>query len=184
MCNLRPESRGNVQIRSADPREQIDTQRGVGLALMYVGEYAQALPYLEQAGIVDLVDQLVRVRHQIIQLVDVRRIHHQLVRVRADHTLRIREMVPVELTHDVLWPIEYFLTAQQRHKAASIEIVRHRRARQIQDSCRRGDSRIHLGSRQLPRSHVGFACVYPTYRYTYVPARLTPQLSRFWRWIG
>jgi tetratricopeptide (TPR) repeat protein len=41
---------------SADPREQIDTQRGVGLALMYVGEYAQALPYLVQAE--DLAEKI------------------------------------------------------------------------------------------------------------------------------
>jgi class 3 adenylate cyclase/tetratricopeptide (TPR) repeat protein len=32
-----------------DQREQIDALRGVGVALMYVGEYAQALPYLAQA---------------------------------------------------------------------------------------------------------------------------------------
>lgn len=33
----------------ADAREQIDSLRGAGLALMYVGEYAQAQPYLEEA---------------------------------------------------------------------------------------------------------------------------------------
>ena len=33
----------------ADPREQIDSLRGAGLALMYVGEYRQAQPYLEEA---------------------------------------------------------------------------------------------------------------------------------------
>lgn len=33
----------------ADPREQIDSLRGAGLALMYVGEYQQAQPYLEEA---------------------------------------------------------------------------------------------------------------------------------------
>jgi len=32
-----------------DPREQIDSLRGAGLALMYVGEYRQAQPYLEDA---------------------------------------------------------------------------------------------------------------------------------------
>jgi len=30
-------------------RERIDAQRGAGVALMYVGEYARALPYLEEA---------------------------------------------------------------------------------------------------------------------------------------
>jgi predicted ATPase len=34
---------------STDPRERIDTLRGAGLALMYVGEYDQAIPHLEQA---------------------------------------------------------------------------------------------------------------------------------------
>ena len=29
--------------------EKIDAQRGAGLALMYVGEYAKALPYLDEA---------------------------------------------------------------------------------------------------------------------------------------
>jgi class 3 adenylate cyclase/tetratricopeptide (TPR) repeat protein len=33
-----------------DSREKIDTLRGIGVALMYVGEYAQALPYLEDAA--------------------------------------------------------------------------------------------------------------------------------------
>ncbi len=33
----------------SDPRERIDVLRGVGLALMYVGEYRQAQPYLEEA---------------------------------------------------------------------------------------------------------------------------------------
>jgi tetratricopeptide (TPR) repeat protein len=33
----------------ADPREQIDSLRGAGLALMYVGEYQQAQSYLEEA---------------------------------------------------------------------------------------------------------------------------------------
>lgn len=32
-----------------DPREHLDAMRGIGAALMYVGEYAQALPHLEQA---------------------------------------------------------------------------------------------------------------------------------------
>jgi class 3 adenylate cyclase/tetratricopeptide (TPR) repeat protein len=32
-----------------DPREKIDILRGAGLALMYVGEYRQARPYLEEA---------------------------------------------------------------------------------------------------------------------------------------
>jgi class 3 adenylate cyclase/tetratricopeptide (TPR) repeat protein len=32
-----------------DPRERIDILRGAGLALMYVGEYQQAHPYLEEA---------------------------------------------------------------------------------------------------------------------------------------
>ncbi|MGD2048639.1 MAG: AAA family ATPase, partial [Chloroflexota bacterium] len=34
----------------ADMREKIDALRGNGVALMYVGEYAQALPYLEEAA--------------------------------------------------------------------------------------------------------------------------------------
>jgi tetratricopeptide (TPR) repeat protein len=34
----------------ADPRERLDVLRGAGLALMYVGEYRQARPYLEEAG--------------------------------------------------------------------------------------------------------------------------------------
>jgi len=34
----------------ADTREKIDTLRGLGVALMYVGEYAQALPYLAEAA--------------------------------------------------------------------------------------------------------------------------------------
>ena len=34
----------------ADPRERIDVLRGAGLALMYVGEYRQARPFLEEAG--------------------------------------------------------------------------------------------------------------------------------------
>lgn len=33
----------------ADPRERIDILRGAGLALMYVGEYRQARPYLDEA---------------------------------------------------------------------------------------------------------------------------------------
>jgi class 3 adenylate cyclase/tetratricopeptide (TPR) repeat protein len=33
----------------SDPRERIDILRGAGLALMYVGEYRQAQPYLEEA---------------------------------------------------------------------------------------------------------------------------------------
>lgn len=33
----------------ADPRERLDVLRGAGLALMYVGEYRQARPYLEEA---------------------------------------------------------------------------------------------------------------------------------------
>jgi class 3 adenylate cyclase/tetratricopeptide (TPR) repeat protein len=33
----------------SDPREKIDILRGAGLALMYVGEYRQAQPYLEEA---------------------------------------------------------------------------------------------------------------------------------------
>ncbi len=33
-----------------DPREKIDVLRGAGLALMYVGEYQQARPYLEEAA--------------------------------------------------------------------------------------------------------------------------------------
>ncbi|MFN2262685.1 MAG: adenylate/guanylate cyclase domain-containing protein [Anaerolineales bacterium] len=33
----------------SDPRERIDVLRGAGLALMYVGEYSQARPYLEEA---------------------------------------------------------------------------------------------------------------------------------------
>jgi class 3 adenylate cyclase len=33
----------------SDPREKIDILRGIGLALMYVGEYRQAQPYLEEA---------------------------------------------------------------------------------------------------------------------------------------
>ncbi len=33
-----------------DPREQIDAQRGMGAAWMYVGEYEKALPYLEKAA--------------------------------------------------------------------------------------------------------------------------------------
>jgi hypothetical protein len=32
-----------------EPREKIDALRGAGVALMYVGEYGQALPYLEEA---------------------------------------------------------------------------------------------------------------------------------------
>jgi class 3 adenylate cyclase/tetratricopeptide (TPR) repeat protein len=35
--------------RFQDPRESIDALRGVGAALVYVGEYEQALPYLEEA---------------------------------------------------------------------------------------------------------------------------------------
>ena len=34
----------------ADPRERLDVLRGAGLALMYVGEYKPARPYLEEAG--------------------------------------------------------------------------------------------------------------------------------------
>jgi tetratricopeptide (TPR) repeat protein len=34
----------------ADPRERIDVLRGIGLAWMYVGEYRQARPFLEEAG--------------------------------------------------------------------------------------------------------------------------------------
>lgn len=34
----------------ANPRERLDVLRGAGLALMYVGEYRQARPYLEEAG--------------------------------------------------------------------------------------------------------------------------------------
>ena len=33
----------------SDPRERIDILRGAGLALMYVGEYGKAQPYLEEA---------------------------------------------------------------------------------------------------------------------------------------
>jgi tetratricopeptide (TPR) repeat protein len=33
----------------SDPRERIDILRGAGLALMYVGDYRQARPYLEEA---------------------------------------------------------------------------------------------------------------------------------------
>lgn len=33
-----------------DNREKIDALRGIGLALMYTGEYAQALPYLQEAA--------------------------------------------------------------------------------------------------------------------------------------
>ena len=32
-----------------DPREKIDAHRGMGVALMYVGEYGQAIPYLDKA---------------------------------------------------------------------------------------------------------------------------------------
>jgi len=35
--------------RFEDQRESIDALRGAGAALMYVGEYEQALPYLEEA---------------------------------------------------------------------------------------------------------------------------------------
>ena len=34
----------------ANPRERLDVLRGAGLALMYVGDYQQARPYLEEAG--------------------------------------------------------------------------------------------------------------------------------------
>jgi ATP/maltotriose-dependent transcriptional regulator MalT len=34
----------------ADPRERLDVLRGAGLALMYVGDYRRARPYLEEAG--------------------------------------------------------------------------------------------------------------------------------------
>ena len=34
----------------ADMREKIDILRGIGVALMYVGEYTQALPHLEEAA--------------------------------------------------------------------------------------------------------------------------------------
>lgn len=34
----------------ADPRERLDVLRGAGLAFMYVGEYRQARPYLEEAA--------------------------------------------------------------------------------------------------------------------------------------
>jgi class 3 adenylate cyclase/tetratricopeptide (TPR) repeat protein len=36
--------------RFEDMREQVDALRGMGVALMYVGEYQQALPYLEEAN--------------------------------------------------------------------------------------------------------------------------------------
>ena len=34
-----------------DIREKIDSQRGIGVALMYVGQYDEALPYLERAAV-------------------------------------------------------------------------------------------------------------------------------------
>ena len=34
----------------SDPRERLDVLRGAGLAQMYVGEYQQARPYLEEAA--------------------------------------------------------------------------------------------------------------------------------------
>lgn len=37
------------QIETTEPRESIDALRGIGVALMYVGEYEQALPYLSEA---------------------------------------------------------------------------------------------------------------------------------------
>jgi class 3 adenylate cyclase/tetratricopeptide (TPR) repeat protein len=46
----------------ADPRERIDVLRGIGLAWMYVGEYSQARPFLEEAGekaiIMQVTDQI------------------------------------------------------------------------------------------------------------------------------
>ncbi len=36
--------------RCTDKREKIDSLRGLGVALMYIGDYSQALPYLEQAA--------------------------------------------------------------------------------------------------------------------------------------
>jgi class 3 adenylate cyclase/predicted ATPase len=39
-----------------DRREKIDSLRGYGVALMYVGEYARALPYLEEAA--DIASQI------------------------------------------------------------------------------------------------------------------------------
>jgi tetratricopeptide (TPR) repeat protein len=39
----------NIDDRQVSEREKIDAQRGMGVALMYVGKYAQALPYLEEA---------------------------------------------------------------------------------------------------------------------------------------
>ncbi len=36
--------------RYKDKREKIDSLRGLGVALMYVGDYSQALPYLDQAA--------------------------------------------------------------------------------------------------------------------------------------
>jgi tetratricopeptide (TPR) repeat protein len=42
--------------RFEDMREKIDTLRGVGVALMYVGEYDTALPYLDEAA--DLATQI------------------------------------------------------------------------------------------------------------------------------
>ena len=37
------------EARLTDPSEGIDAVSGVGMALMYVGEYAQAMPYLQEA---------------------------------------------------------------------------------------------------------------------------------------
>ncbi|MGD2028190.1 MAG: tetratricopeptide repeat protein, partial [Anaerolineales bacterium] len=39
----------NVDGHQVSEHEKIDAQRGMGAALMYVGKYAQALPYLEEA---------------------------------------------------------------------------------------------------------------------------------------
>jgi tetratricopeptide (TPR) repeat protein len=36
--------------RYTDKREKIDALRGIGVALMYVGNYTEAMPYLEQAA--------------------------------------------------------------------------------------------------------------------------------------
>ncbi len=50
------------KVPSEEVREQIDALRGVGVALMYVGEYGQALPFLEEAsrlaGKIQALDQV------------------------------------------------------------------------------------------------------------------------------
>lgn len=91
------------------------------------------------------VDEFVRVRRQVVQLVDRLGVDDELVAVVAEHPLRVREVVAVELREQLGGPLRVF-AAHQRQQAAAVHRGRGVAAREVEDRRRAVGERDELPS--------------------------------------